>query len=75
MWFGYIFVELLLCYLWDYYSNFIIYYSIFYNYYNNRDGAMNQSGFKPNGDIIIIYSKFNLVVYLWSYFVFFMRLL
>ena len=69
MYFGYIFVELL-CYLLDYYSNIIIYYSIFYSYYNNRNEAMTQSGFKTHRDIIrevIIYSEYNLDVYLWSY--------
>jgi uncharacterized membrane protein YvbJ len=41
------------------------------NNYNNRDEVTkNQSGFKTNGDIIrkvIIYSKCNLDVYLYSY--------
>jgi hypothetical protein len=41
--------------------------SLSYNYYNNRDEAMNQNGFKTNGDMmrkVIIYSQFILDVYL-----------
>ena len=54
--------------------------SLSYNYnYNNRDEAMNQSGFKTNGDIIrkvIIYSECKLDYYLnCIIIVIFMRLL
>ena len=58
-----VYFELLLYYLWDYYSNFIIYYSILLSYYNNRDQEWmtSKSGFKTIWDItrkVIIYSGY-----------------
>ena len=55
-------LDVLLYYLWVYYSNFIIYYSILLSYYNNRDQVNDeQSGFKTIWDItrkVIIYSGY-----------------
>jgi hypothetical protein len=40
--------------------------SLSYNYYNNKDEAMSQIGFKTNGDMmrkVIIYSQFILDIF------------